>query len=96
MSDPEPSGGDPEQIGMFGDELASWYEAWKGMPEFDQADLSPRKSILVHFETLADLKAFSELVGQRLTPNTQSIWFPEAEIGRYADKRYIDEKEIDR
>ena len=87
----EPPAVDPEQIGLFGDEYASWYAEWQGMPEFLQEDLSPTKSVIVHFETLADLKAFSELVGQKITPNTQSIWYPEAEIGTYADKRYADE-----
>lgn len=37
------------------------------------------------------LQDFSELVKQTITLNTRSIWYPEAEIGRYSNKRYIDE-----
>jgi hypothetical protein len=67
-----------------------WDEHWQGMPEFVQPDVSPIKSILVHFETRADLDAFSALIGQRVLMTTRSIWFPEAEIGRYTNKRFID------
>jgi hypothetical protein len=67
-----------------------WEEHWKGMPEFVQKDLKPFKTIYVHFEFRKDMEAFSELVQQQIGLNTQSIWYPEAEIGHYADKRYID------
>lgn len=60
------------------------------MPEFVQNDLTPVKTIYVHFETLQDMAAFAVLVDQPITTNTRSIWYPEAEIGRFADKRYID------
>ncbi len=39
----------------------------------------------------ADLLAFADLVGQKLTPDTRSIWFPTAEIGRMMNKRFADE-----
>lgn len=68
-----------------------WDEHWKDMPEFVQKDLTPLKSIYVHFETEADMHEFSKLVGQKLTLNTRSIWYPEAEIGRMVDKLFVDE-----
>lgn len=71
-----------------------WEEFWAGMPEFDQRDLAPKHSIQVDFATRADVDAFAKLVGQTITPEakrTRSVWFPEAEIGRFADKRYIGE-----
>jgi len=68
----------------------SWKEHWKSMPEFKQEDLTSYKSIIVHFENEGDYKKFSELIGQKLTYKTRSIWFPEAEIGRM-DKMYVDE-----
>lgn len=80
---------DPEQTSMFEpDELTTWAGEWDGMPEFKQEDQESTKKLIVHFETLKDLADFAKLVGQRITPITQSIWFPEAEIGRFADKRY--------
>ena len=80
---------DPEQTSMFGDDEHSvWVSEWDGMPEFKQENQESTKKLIVHFETLKDLADFAKLVGQRITPITQSIWFPEAEIGRFADKRY--------
>lgn len=65
-----------------------WRTQWGGMPEFVQEDQTPYRSLLVHFETVYDLLAFARLIGQDVGPNVKSIWFPEAEITRYADKRY--------
>lgn len=90
VAEPEPPYVDPEQTSMFGDELTVWHREWQGMPEFVQEDLSPTKSVIVHFATLGDLADFARLLDQRITPNTQSIWYPEAEIGHFADKRYAD------
>ena len=67
-----------------------WEDEWQGMPEFVQEDQSPTKQIIVSFASYDDMRAFGELIGQKLTPNTQSVWYPKAEIGRYADKRYVD------
>ena len=68
----------------------AWEKHWNGMPEFVQRDLSPFKTIYVHFEAREDMQAFAELVGQRIGLNTRFIWYPEAEIGHFAGKRYID------
>lgn len=68
-----------------------WRKEWRGMPEFIQEDLSPRKSIYVHFADTQDMLAFAELVGQTITSQTQSIWYPKAEIWTFAEKRYVSE-----
>ena len=65
-----------------------WREIWKGMPEFNQKDLTPFQSILIHFDSLEDRKSFSNLVGQTVTDLTKSIWHPKAVIGKISDKRY--------
>lgn len=78
------------QGGLF-DKGDWWDDIWQGMPEYKHEDLQPIKSIKVHFETFDDMRKFSEAVGQKITPDTRSIWFPEAEIGHYANKRYVDE-----
>lgn len=80
---------EPEQKALF-DRGEAWEDEWQGMPEFIQEDLEPFKTLYVHFECWEDVAAFSRLIGQRITPETRSLWYPEAEIGRYADKRYID------
>ena len=66
-------------------------QEWQGMPEFEQEDLTAAYSIKVHLKTLDDLNAFAELVGQKLTEKVRSIWYPEAEMEREFDKRYISE-----
>ena len=73
------------------EEYNKWKEEWKDMPEFEHEDLTPIKSIIVHFETLEDMREFAKLVDQKITPKTQSLWYPEAKINRYANKRYTDE-----
>lgn len=67
-----------------------WEEAWAGMPEFKQDDLAPWKSIYVHFESREDMEKFAKLVKQTITLNTRSIWYPPAEIGRLATKKYVE------
>jgi hypothetical protein len=86
---------DPLQIGLFDkDEAAPWYNEWVGMPEFIQDDLQPFKTLIVHFANSADMAEFARMVDQRIGLKTQSIWYPEAEIGRMVDKRYNDASAI--
>lgn len=61
---------------------------WEGMPECINQDLTASKQLIVSFRNSEDYKAFAELVGQRLTPKTKSIWFPQVEISKYMDKQY--------
>jgi len=65
-----------------------WEEHWQGMPEFVQEDLTAWRQIVVNFATYSDLLAFGDAIGQKVTPNTRSTWYPPAEIGRYENKRY--------
>ena len=58
------------------DDFNKWKDEWQDMPEFIQDDLKPMQQIIVSFETKEDVKAFSDLVGQKLTYKTKSIWFP--------------------
>jgi hypothetical protein len=82
--------GEPEQIELL--RLPEDWEAhWKGMPEFEQKNLAPWKSIIVHFETRKDAESFAKLVGNPYVLTNRYMWYPEMEICRLADKRYIDE-----
>ena len=49
---------------------------WVDMPEFIQEKKEPFSKIVIRFETEEDLKEFAELIGQKLTPKTKSIWHP--------------------
>ncbi len=84
----------PSEQMMLLDLEVPWRAAWRGMPEFVQEDLKPLKSILVHFETEEDMATFAKLLEQTITPNTRSLWFPEAEIGRMTDKRYTNDPDL--
>ena len=78
------------QLAMF--ELTEWWEVhWHGMPEFSQKDISPHRTLYVHFETREDVTAFFQLVNQHYTPRTQYIWYPKMEPAVFSDKRYVDE-----
>jgi hypothetical protein len=61
---------DHETIPMFGDE-------WEGMPEFHQENRQAVRKLTVSFDTLEDYENFGRLVGQTLTPHTDTIWYPE-------------------
>ena len=67
-----------------------WKKEWQGMPEFEMEDLTSFRKIVVHFRNQEDIDKFAELIGQKIT-KAPSLWYPEWEKRRYADKRYIDE-----
>lgn len=62
---------------------------WRGMPKFIHKDLSPLKSINIYFKDRTSIDRFEKIAEQKISKKTQSIWYPEAEIDRYADKRFI-------
>lgn len=65
---------------------------WNGMPEYGNRDETSKQRIVVHFATDKDVQDFGNLIGQSLTEKTRSIWFPPAEIGRTADKEFVDDE----
>ena len=68
----------------------NWKNEWQDMPEFEMEDLSSFRKIVVHFRNQEDIDKFAELIGQKIT-KAPSLWYPEWEKRRYADKRYVDE-----
>lgn len=76
-------------------EEEAWREHWKGMPEFNQPDAEPWKSIVVHFETEKDMLDFAKLMDQRITFKTPSIWFPKVERLAAINKLWIDKPTSD-
>jgi DNA (cytosine-5)-methyltransferase 1 len=75
------------------DDVEWWQQHWAGMPKFEQQDLAPWKSIMVHFESPGDFSKFQETIGQKLNETTKMCWYPQAEIGRFADKRWVEAAE---
>lgn len=69
-----------------------WKKEWEGMPEFNMGNTEPIQKITISFKNREDVRKFGELIGQRLSPRTDSIWFPKQEC-YIAPKsmRYVDE-----
>ena len=82
-----------EQLALF-EAPEKWEECWGGMPEFDQRDLTSYQEILVLLSGDVDRRRFAEIADQPISVRTRSIWFPRAEVGRFADKRYATEAGI--
>lgn len=61
--------------------------AWQGMPEFNQPDAGPFRTIKVHFNDQAAVDAFAKLIGQNLTEQTKWVWYPKA-VKRETDAVY--------
>ncbi len=70
---------------------ADWQEHWQGMPEYAHKDLRPFQQITLNFECREDVQAFAKLVGQRLTDETDTLWFPVKIPEVLKDKAYLSE-----
>jgi len=83
---------DKSQNSLFDvSELNKWQEEWNGMPEFIQEDKLPIQTIVVSFETKEDVQDFANIIGQKLTYKTKSIWFPAKSRDIVNNKIYVDE-----
>ena len=73
-------------LGAFADdgEIDSAQE-WRGMPEFEQEDLTSFRRIVVHFASQTGVDRFAALVGQKLGEKTRAIWYPEAQKTNMTD-----------
>lgn len=74
-------------------ELKPWLKEWVNMPSFDIQDCEPIAQVLVSFASESDIEEFAKLIGQnipRSEKKTCAVWYPQAEVGRIANKRYID------
>jgi hypothetical protein len=65
---------------------------WENMPEFIQEKQEPYSKIIVRFDNEKDLQEFANLIGQKLTSKTKSIWHPKLIRGVNSSKRYVDGK----
>lgn len=78
------------------EETSPWLAEWQNMPEYDVQDLAPQFQIIVNFICAADVEDFGKLLGQNIAARNgkqlQSVWYPEQEIGRMTNKRYIEVK----
>jgi hypothetical protein len=73
---------------LFDDFENEWEKEWKDMPEFVQNDITSKRKIIVHFRNNQDVKKFSELINQIITPKQKSLWFPEMKPRKNSHLRY--------
>lgn len=84
-----------QQLNLLGDLEVneSWKEHWVGMPEYIQNDEKPHQQIIVSFRNEQDVKDFAELIGQKLTYRTKSVWFPKYKLEKPSNFLYIQQDE---
>jgi hypothetical protein len=70
-------------------------EHWQGMPECSNQDLTPWKSLTVHFASAENYQKFVALMGQPMTENTKSVWYPEGEKISVKKIRYVEDETAD-
>jgi hypothetical protein len=75
-------------------EMIPWAAEWQNMPEFSHEDLQPKFQLIINFACAGDIEDFGRAIGRDLkgrdnSRQLSSIWFPDQEIGRMMNKRYI-------
>lgn len=76
------------------DETMPFY--WDGMPEYNNVQIKPYKSVKVHFRNKEDYERFAALMEQDMTEKTIYIWYPEKENNNKRFAFYIDEEDLDK
>jgi len=78
----------------FSGEWKDWEQHWKGMPDFLQKDERPFHSVRVNLKNPDDLARFSELMGQTMTKDTRSTWYPPQERIPQIDKCWVTDEPV--
>ena len=73
------------------DDNDNWEKHWRGMPEFEQDDNSPWKTLKVHFKTEQDYQEFCKIIQQSLSNKTKSTWHPKQDVTKNALFRWVEE-----
>ena len=63
-------------VGNWHGEEADPDKLWQGMPEFEQEEQKPYRSLIVHFASQKDVEMFSKATGLTLTDKTKWTWYP--------------------
>jgi dTDP-4-amino-4,6-dideoxygalactose transaminase len=65
-----------------------WKKEWKDMPEYYNEDLSPHRSLIVHFTDEKAVQDFMKATGLKLTEKSKFAWYPKLNEIKCADKYY--------
>lgn len=66
---------------------------WQNMPEFNQADKTATRQIIVSFDNEDSVRLFAERLGITVTAKTKSIWYPAREKNSVKELFWITEQE---
>lgn len=64
---------------------------WDGMPEFVQDDMTPHRTLHVHFADEAAVQDFQRLIEQEFSPEARYIFHPRQARESFTGLRYADE-----
>ena len=78
------------ELGVNDKEDVDMDEIWEGMPEYENEDLEPYRTLKLHFRNEADVKKFSEMMQQQITDRTKSMWYPQLERETFKVIEYVD------
>lgn len=81
-----------ETLKLF-DVPENWEDHWDGMPEYNQEKQEPVQKIIMSFRTYEDAKAFGELLEQKVTYKTKSMWYPEMVHAKFENLRWKSDEE---
>lgn len=62
---------------------------WQGMPECENQDARPYRSIIVHFKSEDDVREFADLIGQVIGDKGKWIWFPKHDPILWSKNPYV-------
>jgi len=89
---PDLSPSDDERQDSLFDMPEDWKQDWEGMPEFENKNLEPFKTVTVHFRNASDYQQFCQLMDQNMTMLTKYLWFPCQIKTENKALRYYEEK----
>lgn len=84
------NGKEIEQLTLL-DVDPDWKKEWEGMPEFNSSENSKFHEITVSFKSKSDMENFGKLVNQKITTQTNWIYYPKLEYKTRKDTMYISE-----
>ena len=79
------------QLTLF-DQKEWWEDDWEGMPEYSRKDMTPFKTVYVHFKNRKDMETFSKLINQKISFKTKSVWYPEIKANNLTNLLFVDEE----
>lgn len=69
----------------------SWKAHWVNLPEYEQERLLPHKMLVVYLDDDETVRSrLAEVLEQRITSKTKSVWYPELQRGKHSHLRWVD------